>query len=188
MLRTRIVTSALLAFAAGSLACGPKTSTGEAEVKGPLDYPRGPHGARLLEGSDLQLEMTIYETGVPPHFRVYPLDSSGKPVPPAEVKLAVELQRLGGRVDKFAFVPEADYLRGDGVVEEPHSFDVKVKGERAGKMKDWSYSQIEGKVQLSDEVLKSTGIEIQEVGPRPMTTAIQPVSYTHLTLPTSDLV
>lgn len=173
MLRTRIVASALLAFAAGSLACGPKTSTGEAEVKGPLDYPRGPHGARLLEGSDLQLEMTIYETGVPPHFRVYPLDSSGKPVPPAEVKLAVELHRLGGRVDKFAFVPEADYLRGDDVVEEPHSFDVKVKGERAGKMKDWSYSQIEGKVQLSDEVLKSTGIEIQEVGPRPMTTAIQ---------------
>jgi cobalt-zinc-cadmium efflux system membrane fusion protein len=173
MFKTRIVAFAILAIAAGSLACGPQTKTREAEVKGPLDYPRGPHGARLLEGSDLQLEMTIYETGVPPHFRVYPLDSSGKPVPPAEVKLRVELHRLGGRFDKFAFVPEADYLRGDGVVEEPHSFDVKVKGERAGKGKDWAYSQIEGKVQLSDEVLKSTGIEIQEVGPRPMATSIE---------------
>ncbi len=173
MRRTRIVASAFLAIAAGSLACGPKAKTEEAEVKGLLDYPRGPHGARLLEGPDLHLEMTIYETGVPPHFRVYPLDASGKPVPPAEVKLQVELHRLGGRVDKFAFVPEADYLRGDGVVEEPHSFDVKVRGERAGKAKDWSYSQIEGKVQLSDEVLKSTGIEIQEVGPRPMTTSIE---------------
>ena len=173
MLRTRIVASVLLALAAGSLACGPKAKTGEGEVKGLLDYPRGPHGARLLEGPDLQLEMTIYETGVPPHFRVYPLDASGKPVPPAEVKLQVELHRLGGRVDRFAFVPEARYLRGDGVVEEPHSFDVNVKGERAGKVKDWSYSQIEGKVQLSDEVLKSTGIEIHEVGPRPMTTSIE---------------
>lgn len=173
MFRTRIAASAILILAVGSFACGPQATTGESEVKGPLEYPRGPHGARLLEGADLQLEMTIYETGVPPHFRVYPLDSSGKPVPPTEVKLAVELHRLGGRVDKFAFVPEADYLRGEGVVEEPHSFDVKVKGERAGKVKDWSYSQVEGKVQLSDEVLKSTGIEIREVGPRPMTTAIE---------------
>jgi cobalt-zinc-cadmium efflux system membrane fusion protein len=143
------------------------------EPAGPLDYPRGPHGARLLSADDLQVEVTIFESGVPPHFRVFPYDASGAPLRPADVQLTVELHRLGGRVDRMSFVPEADYLRGNGVVEEPHSFDVKVVAERNGRRHEWSYSQIEGKVQLSDDVLKSTGIEIQAVGPRTMTTVLE---------------
>ena len=167
---------ALAAFGLLSVACGERPgadASSHEKAEGALDYPRGPHGARLLTGDELQLEVTIFETGVPPHFRVYPLDASGKRVPPGDVKVSMELHRLGGRVDKFAFVPEADYLRGEGVVEEPHSFDVKVKGERGGRFKEWFYSQIEGKVQLGDDVLKSTGIEIREVGPRPMTSVLE---------------
>src|SRR5215207_10037837 len=91
---------------------------------GLLDYPRGPHGARLVSDSSLQLEVTTYETGVPPRFRVYPYDANLKPLSPADVDLRIELHRLGGRVDSIGFRPEADYLLGDGVVEEPHSFDV----------------------------------------------------------------
>ncbi|MEY4635000.1 MAG: hypothetical protein RJA55_798, partial [Acidobacteriota bacterium] len=146
---------------------------GAAAPEGPLDYPRGPHGARLLSGDDFQVEMTIYETGVPPQFRVYPLDREGRPLPPREVALTVELHRLGGQVDRFAFVPEADYLLGQGVVEEPHSFDVKVRAVRNGRTQEWSYTQVEGKVQLPDETLTSAGIDIQAVGPRPMTTVIE---------------
>ncbi|MGE0866272.1 MAG: efflux RND transporter periplasmic adaptor subunit [Vicinamibacterales bacterium] len=140
---------------------------------GPLDYPRGPHGARLLSGDDFQVEMTIYETGVPPHFRVYPLDTAGNPIPPGEVALTVELHRLGGRVDRIGFAPEADYLLGDGLVEEPHSFDVKVRAVRNGRTQEWTYSQVEGKVQLPDETLKSAGIEIMAAGPRAMTTMLE---------------
>lgn len=136
-------------------------------------YPRGPHGARLLPGDDFQLEVTIYETGVEPHFRIYPLDREGRPIAPAEVTLRVELHRLGGRVDRISFVPEADYLRGEAVVEEPHSFDVKVHAVRNGRTQEWSYSQIEGKVQLADDTLKSAGIEIQAVGPRQMSTSFE---------------
>lgn len=140
---------------------------------GPLDYPRGPHGARLLASEDLQVEVTIFETGVEPHFRVYPYDGSGTPLRPSDVRLTIELHRLGGRVDRMTFVAEADYLLGQGVVEEPHSFDVKVAAERNGVRRDWSYAQVEGKVQLSDAVLKSTGIEIQTVGPRAMTSTLE---------------
>lgn len=140
---------------------------------GPLDYPRGPHGARLLSGEDLQVEMTIYETGVEPHFRVYPLDRNGQPIAPREVTLTVELHRLGGRVDRITFVPEADYLRGEAVVEEPHSFDVKLRAVRNGRTQEWSYSQIEGKVQLADATLKSAGIEIHTAGSRRMTTILE---------------
>ena len=147
-------------------------NAGEAEP-GALEYPRGPHGARLLSGDDFQVEVTIYETGVEPHFRIYPLDRDGKPIAPAEVTLRVELHRLGGRVDRIAFVPEGDYLRGEAGVEEPHSFDVKVHAVRNGRTQEWAYSQIEGKVQLADDTLKSAGIEIQAVGPRLMTTTFE---------------
>lgn len=145
----------------------------EAEPAEALDYPRGPHGARLVSDDGLQVEMTIYETGVPPHFRVYPYDAALKPVPPREVDLVVELHRLGGRVDRIAFTPEADYLRGEAVVEEPHSFDVKVLATRAGRRHTWSYSQIEGKVQLGADQVKSAGIVIATAGPRAMQTIVE---------------
>lgn len=154
---------------------GPDKPVPESTAKeaGALDYPRGPHGQRFLASDNLQLEVTIYETGVRPQFRVYPYDATKKPIPPREVQLAIELHRLGGRVDRIGFVPESDYLRGDAVVEEPHSFDVKVKAERNSRAQEWAYSQIEGKVQLEADAVKSTGIEIRTVGPRQMITTIE---------------
>lgn len=140
---------------------------------GLLDYPRGPHGARLLSAEGLQLEVTIFETGVEPHFRVYPYDGSTAPLPPSDVTLTIELRRLGGRVDRIPFVAEAGYLLGQGVVDEPHSFDVKVIAERGGRTYDWTYAQIEGKVQLSDATLASTGITIATVGPRDITSVLE---------------
>ena len=149
------------------------TGSAEAEPEGALEYPRGPRGARLLSENGLQVEMTIYETGVPPQFRVYPYDDALKPLPPRDVNLVVELHRLGGRVDRITFTPEADYLRGDAVVEEPHSFDVKVLATRAGRQHAWSYSQIEGKVQLGAAQVKSAGIVVAKAGPRAMQTIVE---------------
>ena len=149
------------------------TGSAEAEPAGALEYPRGPQGARLLSDDGLQVEMTIYETGVPPQFRVYPYDADLNPVPPREVDLVVELHRLGGQVDRITFTPEADYLRGEALVEEPHSFDVKVVATRAGRRHAWSYSQIEGKVQLGPDQVKSAGIVIATAGPRAMQTTIE---------------
>lgn len=150
-------------------AAPPETDAGDAAA----EYPRGPRGARLLSAEGLQLEVTIYETGVEPHFRVYPYDNATAPISPGEVTMTIELHRLGGRVDRIAFAPEADYLIGQGVVEEPHSFDVTVTAEREGRRHTWSYAQVEGKVQLKDAVLGSTGITIETVGPRTITTVIE---------------
>lgn len=169
-----IIAAVAAALAAAILRTAPRGGAGEAaDGPGPLDYPRGPHGARLLSDGELQVEMTIYETGVPPRFRVYPYDSAMKPIPPAEVTLSVELHRLGGRVDRITFTPEADYLRGNEVVEEPHSFDVKVTATRGGRRHAWAYSQIEGKVQLGPDQVKSAGIVIETAGPRAMRTTLE---------------
>ena len=170
-----IIVAIGLALAAAILQTSPGSESAAegAEAPGPLEYARGPHGARLLSDDGLQLEMTIYETGVPPQFRIYPYDSARKPIPPKEVDLVVELHRLGGRVDRITFTPEADYLRGNEVIEEPHSFDVKVSATRAGRKHSWSYAQIEGKVQLGPEQVKSAGIVIAAAGPRPMQTLLE---------------
>ncbi|MBA3298307.1 MAG: efflux RND transporter periplasmic adaptor subunit [Acidobacteria bacterium] len=180
MQKKTVVTVAVIAaigvaLAAAILRTSPRGSTAAEgpEATGPLEYARGPHGARLLSDDGLQVEMTIYETGVPPQFRVYPFDASQKPIPPREVTLTVELLRVGGRVDRITFTPEADYLRGNEIVEEPHSFAVKVAATRGGRQHSWTYSQVEGTVQLGPDQVKSAGIVINTVGPRAMQTILE---------------
>lgn len=124
------------------------------------EYEKGPHGGRLLSDGRLQVEITIYERGVPPEFRVYAYDG-GEPIPPSEVTLAIDLHRLGGRVDRIRFSPDQDYLVGDKVVEEPHSFDVDVEAQRGGQTHRWKYSQTEGRVQLSEDAVRTSAIGIE---------------------------
>ncbi len=133
---------------------------------------KGPHGGRLLSEDGFQVEITIYERGVPPQFRVYTFDR-GKLLNPDEVKLTIELHRLGGRVDVINFQREGDYLRGDKVVEEPHSFDVKASSEWKGKTYRWEYSQVEGRVELTPEAVHSAGIVIETAGPVLMKTTLE---------------
>lgn len=132
---------------------------------------KGPHGGRLLSDGDFKIEITIYEKGVPPQFRVYVFEKENK-VNPEDVKLTIELHRLG-RVDKILFSKEGDYLRGDKVVEEPHSFDVKINASYRGKSSKWEYSQVEGRVEMSPEVAAAGGIEIKTAGTASIRTTLE---------------
>ena len=136
------------------------------------DQVKGPRGGRLLSEDGFQVEITIYERGVPPQFRVYAFDR-GKAVNLDEVKLTMELHRLGGRADVINFRREGDYLRGDKVIEEPHSFDVKALAEWNGHPYCWEYSQIEGRVGLTPEAIQSAGIVIETAGAVQMKTTIE---------------
>ncbi|MBY0485476.1 efflux RND transporter periplasmic adaptor subunit, partial [Nitrosomonas sp.] len=124
----------------------------------------GPRGGKLFTGSDLSVELTIFEKGVPPQFRIY-LYEKGKLLPPTAAHLAITLSRLGAPSQLFKFTPEADYLLGDQEVEEPHSFDIAIAAERNGKVMRWSYSQIEGRVEIPDAMLKSMGVVLLTAGP-----------------------
>lgn len=123
----------------------------------------GPRSGKLFTDSDFSVELTIFEKGVPPQFRVY-LYEKGKLLPPTAGTIAITLSRLGTPAQLFKFTPEADYLLGDQVVEEPHSFDIAIAAERNGKLMRWSYSQVEGRVEMSDAMLKSTGVEVLQRG------------------------
>ena len=135
-----------------------------AEAAATAEFERGPHRGRMLRDGDFALEITIFEEGVPPEFHVYPY-VSGKPMPPSEVKLAIELGRLGNRVDKITFTAQEDYLRGDQNVVEPHSFDVRVRAERSGKTSEWSYPSYEGRTQISAKAAEAAGVKIEKAEP-----------------------
>jgi cobalt-zinc-cadmium efflux system membrane fusion protein len=133
-------------------------------ARGTADTAKGPHGGRLLSDGNFAVEVTLFEEGVPPEFRVYAY-AGNKPVDPSDVKLQIQLQRLGAQPESIAFRKHGDYLRGDREIVEPHSFAVGVAAERAGKMHRWTYEQIEGRVRMDDASAAAAGIEIKTAGP-----------------------
>lgn len=138
-----------------------KDEHGEDSVKA---LAKGPHGGKLLKSGDYAIEVTIFETGVEPQFRLYTY-LGGTPVDPAQSQVRLTLERLGQPPQAFAFRKEADYLLGDAVVTEPHSFKVNVKAVHAGKSHEMGYEQAEARVTLTDEQLKSAGVELGTAGP-----------------------
>ena len=128
------------------------------------EFERGPHNGRLLRDGDIAVEITIFEDGVPPEYRVYAYRND-KPLPPGDVDLTVELGRLGGITDRFTFAPESDYLRGSGVVVEPHSFEVKVSATVGGKALSRSYDSYEGRVEIAAAAAETNGVGTSVAGP-----------------------
>jgi cobalt-zinc-cadmium efflux system membrane fusion protein len=124
---------------------------------------KGPKGGKLFTTDGFGVELTIFEKGVPPQLRLY-LYENGKPLPPVAAKVTVTLSRLGAPAQIFNFTPEAGYLLGDQVVEEPHSFDMAIAAERNGTTFRWGHSQVEARVEMPDEILKTVGVEIRPAG------------------------
>lgn len=136
------------------------------------DFIRGPHGGRLLSKGDFQIEVAIYEQGVPPQFRLYAYQNETA-VNPDDVDLTVKLYRLGEEVDVIRFRKEGEYLLGDKIVEEPHSFDVEVLAEWKGETYRWEYSQVEGRVELTPEAIQRAGIVTETAGPATLTAILE---------------
>lgn len=128
------------------------------------DTPSGPHGGRLLTEGPFSLEVTVFERGVPPEFRVYPYYKN-QPLAPKDVTLTIELERIDGQVNRFSFMPREDFLHGQGVVSEPHSFDVTLNASHQGKSYHWQYENYEGRTRISDALATASSIETGLAGP-----------------------
>jgi membrane fusion protein, heavy metal efflux system len=132
------------------------------------EAPRGAHRGRLLESGDLQLEVSIFEDGVPPEFRLYVI-RGGKPVPPDQLRASIDLHRVtgveGGVTDRHSFSAREDYLVSAQEVYEPHSFDVSVRLEHEGRTYDWKYESPEGRVEMDSDVATAAGIVTARAGP-----------------------
>ena len=128
----------------------------------------GPHGGRLLTDGDVRVELAIYESGVDPEFRAWAWRGE-EPLGPTEWRLNVNLTRLGNLTESFDFSPGEDYLRGAGVVREPHSFEVEVKASVEGSEHRWKYDSFEGRTTISANAAQASGIEIETAGPARIT-------------------
>src|SRR3546814_5150891 len=120
MLRTLAACGLALMLAACGGANEPQAENAESAAA--ADYERGPHNGRMLRDGDFALEVTIFETGVPPQFQLYAYDD-GEPLAAETVQARVGLHRLDGQVDTFAFKPGADAQVGRGPGIGAHPFD-----------------------------------------------------------------
>lgn len=138
---------------------------GDGHTQAAAEPEKGPNRGRLLRDGEFAVEVSIFETGVAPEFHVY-ATQAGQPVKPSEVSLGIELSRLDGSVDQFSFLPEKSYLKGSARVVEPHSFDVKVTAQYAGKQHVWSYASYEGRTVIVPDMAAAAGIKtsIAEAG------------------------
>lgn len=149
-------------------ACGADTGQDAAE-SGPAapaagDYERGPHNGRLLREGDFALEITIFEDGVPPQYRLYAYQG-GEPVKPDTVDATIELHRLDGEVNRFAFTANGDHLGSPDTVTEPHSFDVKVAAKHGGRDYAWTFASYEGRTTIPAAAAKDAGVVVEAAGP-----------------------
>lgn len=136
------------------------------------EQERGPHGGRMFREGTLAAEVSIYEKGVPPRFRIH-FTEKGKPLGPENGSAKATITRLGGRVDKLSFAPEAGYLVSDGVVEEPHSFDTVIEASVGERQFRWAWSQEEGRIEMSDEQVAGSKIGIATAGPQEIRVSLE---------------
>lgn len=91
-------------------------------------HGNGPHGGMMIDTGHGWLEVSVFEDGVPPRFRVYPCKSSGDLVPvPKGTAISIETARLDGSLQNFLFEPKADCWESTAILPEPHEFLATVK-------------------------------------------------------------
>lgn len=85
----------------------------------------GPRDGLLVDTGHGFVEITVFETGVPPQFRLFFYDErkrSRSVPPPATVK--IETVRPDGARQMFAFRAAGEYLESTTDIPEPHEFKV----------------------------------------------------------------
>jgi len=137
-----------------------------------VEPTKGEHGGKLFTEGDYALEVTIFEEGVEPQFRLYTyLD--GKLLNPADSTVQVTLSRLGQPAQIINFSKENDYLRGDAAVVEPHSFQVSISAKHSGKSYSFGYEQVEARVTMTDAQLEQGGVTLATAGPAKIASTLQ---------------
>jgi membrane fusion protein, heavy metal efflux system len=136
----------------------------DAHTEEEAEPAKGKHGGRLLTTGDFSLEVKIFEQGVEPQLRLYAYQN-GQALDPKTVQASVLIRRLDAE-QQIGFKPEADYLLGDQIIYEPHSFDVSVQAKHANTPYTFAWSQQEGRVMLADAALNSSGLTLLTAQPR----------------------
>ncbi len=125
---------------------------------------KGPNGGRMLEDGPAAIEVRIFETGIPPEFRVWAYEND-RPLDPSSVELKAVLGRFGEKKQEIGFEALNGYLRGTSTVYEPHSFKADWELKSGGKTYRFSYEQLEGRTSVPAAIAEQAGIKTLRAGP-----------------------
>ena len=114
----------------------------------------------MLTSDVFELEFGIFEGGTPPELRVW-ATQDGHAVDPGDFTLEVQLTRLGGQVETFAFEDRGDYRVSTTTVAEPHSFEVSIEVTHDGQTHAWEFENFEGRNRIAPEMAESLGVETE---------------------------
>jgi pyridinium-3,5-bisthiocarboxylic acid mononucleotide nickel chelatase len=95
----------------------------------------GPHGGPLVETKSGRVELSVFETKVPPRFRLFFFDEHGHEIKPAAAKdVVLETIRGGRKRQVFKFKAQGNYLEATSELPEPHEFNAVLKIMRGAKV------------------------------------------------------
>lgn len=99
---------------------------GHAHDHGEVEH--GPRNGLLVNTGHGFIELTVFETGVPPQFRLffYDTDKQARSVPTPE-HIKIETVRPDGARQTFAFCAQGEYLESTTAIPEPHEFKAIVQ-------------------------------------------------------------
>lgn len=123
---------------------------------------KGPNNGRMLVDGDFTIELQLFENGLPPEFRIF-ATKAGNKLPASAVDVSMQLVRLGNQTDNINFAAMGEFLRGDTVVYEPHSFVVKLTATYQGKTHTWQYDNFEGRTEILDAMAQEMAIDTELV-------------------------
>jgi len=96
---------------------------GHAHDRGEVE--RGPHGGFLVNLGHGFVEITVFETDVPPRLRLFFYDQrkQARSVP-AHATVKIETVRSDGARQTFAFHAKGEYLESTNDIPKPHKFNA----------------------------------------------------------------
>ena len=84
-------------------------------------------------------EISIFETGLSPRFRLYFFDFDGNPaLLPASNNVSIETIRSDGKKQVFAFTTQDYYLEATSELPEPHEFETILTISQSGFTRTYS--------------------------------------------------
>lgn len=108
-------------------------------------HEHGPHGGPLVDTGHGGIELSVFETWVPPRFRLYFTDAKGRETaPPSPASIGLNTLRPDATKQVFTFKPGPGYLESNENIPEPHEFIVFVE------LKHGSHSH-QHKVEFSED-------------------------------------
>lgn len=93
----------------------------------------GPPGGPVVETGHGRIELSVFETGVPPRFRLFFTDAKGHETPPPSPgSLGLTILRPDTTRQTFTFKPGPGYLESNEEIPEPHEFMVLLDLKHGG--------------------------------------------------------